>query len=39
MLRKKLNLFEKGKIVALVSSGESYRPVSRKIAVHHTTIS
>ena len=39
MLLKKLNLFEKGQIVALIANGESYRSVSRKMVLHPTTIS
>ena len=39
MQRKKLNLFEKGQIVALIANGESYRSVSRKMVLYPTTIS
>ena len=34
MQHKKLNLFEKGQVVALVANGESYRSVSRKMGVN-----
>ena|ERR1700733_15036931 len=39
MQHKKLNLFEKGQVVALVANGESYRSVSRKMGVNDKTIS
>ena len=39
MQNKKLNLFEEGQVVALVAKGESYRSVSRKMGVHHASIS